>query len=135
VVALEPERTSIAEASAPDPEPATTFTPGELLEIIRSTCLHLDPENAEAYWQMDASHVRQAVRFNSRLLTAHREYQRAYRINRRGRREHANAIYRHLDIVPIPYTVVAMAWSLLPATILDAPEPDASHRSPLRTAT
>jgi hypothetical protein len=126
---------STTETSASAPEPAETFTVDELLEVIRSTCVHIDPNNAEAYRRMGAEHVREAVRLNARLLQAHREYQRVYRIARRGRREHANAIYRHLDVAPIPYTVVALAWSLLPATILDAPEPDPSHRSPLRTAT
>jgi hypothetical protein len=135
MVVRESERTSTIETSTLEPEPVATFTAAELLEIVRSTCIHLDPTNAEAYELMRAEHVREAVRLNARLLKAHREYQRRHRITRRGRREHANAIYRHLDIVPIPYTVVAMAWSLLPATILDAPEPDPSRRSPLRTAT
>jgi hypothetical protein len=135
MVALEPERTSTAEASAPEPEPVETFTAEQLMGVIRSACIHIDPDNDEAYHRMGAEHVREAVRLNARLLEAHREYQRVYRISRRGRREHANAIYRHLDVVPIPYTVVALAWSLLPATILDAPEPDPSRHSPLRTAT
>ena len=135
MIASSPERTSTTETSTLEPEPSETFTAEELLDVIRDACVHFDPKNADAYRRMGAEHVREAVRMNARLLQAHREYQRVYRINRRGRREHANAIYRHLDVVPIPYTVVALAWSLLPATILDAPEPDPAHRSPLRTAT
>ena len=136
MITSSPEHTSTTETSAPEPElAADTFTAAELLDIIRDACAHLDPKNAAAYSSMNASHVREAVRLNARLLEAHREYQRVYRITRRGRREHANAIYRHLDVAPTPYTVVAFAWALLPATILDAPIPDPSRRSPLRTAT
>jgi len=120
---------------ASSPEPSETFTPDDLLELIRHACIYIDPNNAEAYRHMGAEHVREAVRLNARLLQIHREYQRVYRINRRGRRKHAAAMYRLLDVVPIPYTVVAQAYALLPATILDAPEPDPSRRSPLRTAT
>jgi hypothetical protein len=43
-------------------------------------------------------------------------------------------MYRLLDVVPVPYIVVAAAWSLLPAALLDARDPDPSRRSPLRTA-
>jgi hypothetical protein len=123
-----------AETAALDPEPADTFAADELLDIIREACVHLDPPNAAAYRRMDASHVREAVRLNARLLKAHREYVRTHRITRRGRRQHANAIYRLLDVAYPPYLVVAETWALLPATILDAPEPDPTRRSPLRTA-
>jgi hypothetical protein len=134
VIASSPECTSTAETPAPEPEPAETFTAEELLDVIRDACVYLDPTNASAYRRMGAEHVREAVRLNSRLLGAHREYQRVYRIARRGRRKHANAIYRLLDVAPMPYTVVAEAWALLPTAILDAPEPNPSRRSPLRTA-
>lgn len=123
-IALDPE---------PHPEPEDVFTADELMEVIRSACTHIDPDNAEAYRQMGPEHVREAVRISTRLLIAHREYQRVHRITRRGRRKHAEAIYRLLDVVPIPYTVVAEAWALLPTAILDPPEPDPSCRSPLRT--
>jgi hypothetical protein len=132
MIASSPERTSTTETSTLEPEPSEIFTAEELLDVIRDACVHFDPKNAEAYRRMDASHVREAVRINSRLLQAHREYQRVYRITRRGRRKHAAAMYRLLDVVPIPYTVVAMAWCLLPAALLAAPDPDPSHRSPLR---
>jgi hypothetical protein len=129
------ERTSTTEISTLDQAPADTFTADEILEVIREACIHLDPRNSVAYRSMNASHIREAVRANARLLEAHQEYVRTSRITRRGRRKHADTIYRLLDLVPPPYLVVAMAWSLLPATILDAPEPDPSRRSPLRTAT
>jgi hypothetical protein len=135
MIAPAPVCTSTTETSALDPEPVETFTAAELLEIIREACVHLDPTNARVYHRMGAEHIREAVRINARLLEAHREYQRVHRIARRGRRKHAAAMYRLLDVAPIPYTVVAAAWSLLPAAILDAPEPDPSRRSPLRTAT
>ena len=121
--------------SSPEPEPSETFTAAELLDVLREACVHLDPTNAGAYRRMGAEHVREAVRVHARLLDAHREYQRVSRLTRRGRSAHAAAIYRLLDVVPIPYTVVAVAWSLLPSALLDAPDPDPSHRSPLRTAT
>jgi hypothetical protein len=133
MIAPAPERTSTAETPAPEPEPVETFTAAELLEIILDACVHLDPKNAEAYRRMGAEHVREAVRINARLLEGHREYQRVHRITRRGRRKHA-AMYRLLDVVPVPYIVVAAAWSLLPAALLDARDPDPSRRSPLRTA-
>ena len=103
-----------------EPEPSDDFTAAEPLDLVRSTCGHIDPENAEAYRHLDAEQVRRAVRFNSRLLEAHREYQRIYHISRRGRRKHARAIYRHLDVVPQRYSVIASAWALLPTTLLDA---------------
>jgi hypothetical protein len=134
MIASSPECTSTTETSALEPEPSEAFTAAELLEIVRDACVHLDPRNAAAYACMDAAHVRAAVRINGQLLEAHREYQRVHRITRRGRRKHAAAMYQLLDVVPIPYTVVAAAWSLLPAAILDAPEPNPSRRSPLRTA-
>jgi len=133
MIAPSPERTSTAETPAPEAEPVETFTAAELLEIILDACVHLDPKNAEAYRRMGAEHVREAVRINARLLEGHREYQRVHRITRRGRRKHA-AMYRLLDVVPVPYIVVAAAWSLLPAALLDARDPDPSRRSPLRTA-
>jgi hypothetical protein len=120
-------------AAAPEPEPVDSFTPQFLLEVIRDACVRLDPAHAEAYRSMGADHVREAVRINTRLLYAHREYQRRYRIARRGRRQHAQSIYRYLDVVPQPYLVVAAAWSLLPTALLNPPEPDPSRRSPLRT--
>ena len=130
------ERTGTTELPEPELAPVEAFTAEDVLEAIRETCIFLDPEHARAYRGMDASHVRAAVRFNGRLLEAHREYQRVYRVTRRGRREHARALHRHLDIIPLHYTVIAQAWALLPATILDAldPVPDPSRRSPLRTA-
>ena len=134
MIAPSPERTSTAETPALEPEPVETFTAAELLEIILDACVHLDPKNAEAYRRMGAEHVREAVRINARLLEGHREYQRVHRITRRGRRKHAAAMYRLLDVVPVPYIVVAAAWSLLPAALLDARDPDPSRRSPLRTA-
>ena len=129
-----PEPTSTAEGSALEPEPDDTFTADELMGIIRAACINADPRNAEAYRRIGPEHVREAVRINARLLEAHREYSRVHRVTRRGRRKHADDIYRWLDVVPGAYLVVAQAWALLPATILDAPEPDPSRRSPLRTA-
>src|SRR5829696_5301907 len=79
MIVSSPERTGTTEASTPEPEPGETFTAEELLEVIRSACIHMDPNNAGAYHRMDASHVRQAVRVNARLLKAHREYQRRHR--------------------------------------------------------
>ena len=123
MIAPSPERTSTAETPAPEPEPVETFTAAELLEINLDACVHLDPKNAEAYRRMGAEHVREAVRINARLLEGHREYQHVHRITRRGRRKHAAAMYRLLDVVPVPYIVVAAAWSLLPAALLDARAP------------
>lgn len=132
--AVQTETPHTDDTSAPAAPIETTYTAAELLAIIRDACIHVDPKNASAYRAMTAEHVREAVRVNARLLEAHREYQRTHRITQRGRRKHANAIYRHLDVVPTPYLVVAEAWALLPAALLDAPEPDPSRRSPLRTA-
>jgi hypothetical protein len=115
------------------PEPAPTFTADELLNVIRRACIRRDPQNAETFMLMDASHIREASRINSYLLDLHEEYQRTHRITQRGRRAHARAIYRVLDVVPRPYLIVAEVWSLLPAAILGAPEPDPTVRSPLRT--
>ena len=122
-----------AETPAPEATPAEAFTAAEMLDILRDACVRFDPVNAAAYRTIGAEHVREAVRLNARLLEAHREYQRVHRSTKRGRRAHANAIYRLLDVVPIPYTVVAFAWSLLPTALLDPPESDPSSRSPLRT--
>ena len=109
MVAPEPERMSPAEASAPEPAPET-FTADELLSIIRKACIHRDPDNAAAYRQMEAAHVREAVRLSTRLLDLHREYVRVFHITRRGRRRHAEAIYRLLDVAYPPYLVVAATW-------------------------
>jgi hypothetical protein len=127
-----PERTLPTEASPPEPEPEDAFTAEEVLDVLRNGCVRIDPANAAAYRAMDASDVRAAVRLNARLLDAHREYQRVYRITRRGRRKHADAIYYDLDIAPRPYLVVALAWCLLFTAYLNPPEPDPSRRSPLR---
>jgi hypothetical protein len=124
---------AVPELPAPEPEPPDAFTAERLMVGIRDACIRLDPDNAAAYRAMQPEHVREAVRLSTRLLLAHREYQRVYRITGRGRRQHANAIYRLLDVQPIPYTVVAAAWALLPTALLDPPEPDPSRRSPLRT--
>jgi hypothetical protein len=101
MIAPSPERTSTAETPAPEPEPVETFTAAELLEIILDACVHLDPKNAEAYRRMGVEHVREAVRINARLLEGHREYQRVHRITRQGRRKHAAAMYRLLDVMPV----------------------------------
>ena len=129
-----PERTSTDETPVPEPESIAGITAAELLEVVRSSCMREDPRNSLAYAQMDASHVREAARLTTRLLEAHAEYARVHAITGRGRRKHAAEVHRWLDVVPRPYLVVAQAWALLPAALLDAPEPDPSQRSPLRPA-
>jgi hypothetical protein len=115
------------------PEPPDAFTAERLMAGIRDAAVRFDPDNAASYRAMGPEHVREAVRLSTRLLLAHREYQRRFRITRRGRRQHAQTIYRYLDVLPIQYTVVSAAWALLATAVLDPPEPDPSQRSPLRT--
>jgi hypothetical protein len=119
-----PLRHAATVASEPSSEPSDVLTGADLLAVVRDTCGSLDPPNTGFYQHMTATDVRDALRINALLLEATRTYQHKYRIDRRGRRPFASALYRHLDITPPAYTVIALAWSSLTTALLSPPDPE-----------
>jgi hypothetical protein len=122
--AREPERPRPAEAAPVASAPSATPTAADLLDVLRDACCSLDPPHAGFYQHMSPEDVRDALRLNALLLEAARTYQHKYRIDRRGRRPFASALYRHLDTTPPAYTVVALAWASLTTSLLDPPDPE-----------